>query len=55
MDTKERKTPVRRPAQSAGPKSWRPAPLHAAKIELEKPKFNFKGIRENFSARFSRG
>jgi hypothetical protein len=41
MDTKERKTPVRdtcpAPGSSAGPKSWRPAPPEAAKIQLEKP------------------
>src|ERR1700722_13612852 len=57
MDTKERRTPVQDTCPAPGSvcrtHSWRPAPPKAAKIELEKPKSISRGVRKNFSDRFS--
>jgi hypothetical protein len=41
--------------ESSGPKSWRPAPPQAAKIELEKPESISRASAKNFLARFSLG
>ncbi|MBR0801853.1 hypothetical protein JQ615_41740 [Bradyrhizobium jicamae] len=48
MDTKERKTPVRRPVQFAGPEAGDRHRPQAAKIDLEKPKSIFKGFSKLF-------
>jgi hypothetical protein len=54
MGTKERKTPVRRPVQSAGPTAGARHRPYAAKNQLEKPESVSRGLRKNFCWVFPR-